>query len=182
MNTINDINELNKLIRNQLIVQSELPSDRVRNALTTYGTMLDKLLTKQEFDGICECDELLLFELRTREGESDVSMTENDDTITFYKSYSLHIILYGSNSATVMNKLIARLRTRAVRQALYESGVYIEKVENDTSINEYKNDVMWHRHDTDILISCKMSITQVTDDAAFESIEPVNIIYEGDKL
>ena len=41
MNTITDINELNKLVRNQLIIQAELPSDRVRNALTTYGATLD---------------------------------------------------------------------------------------------------------------------------------------------
>ena len=80
-----------------------------------------------------------------------------------------------------MNKLIARLRTQAVRQALYEEGVYIEEVKNDSSVNEFKNDVMWHRHDTEILISCKMSIKQVTPDEAFEKVDPVNTIYEGDE-
>lgn len=181
MNTIADINELNKLVRNQLIIQAELPSDRVRNALTTYGATLDKLLTNQEFDSVCPCEELMLFELKTRENDGDVSMTEVDDTVSFYKSYTLYIILYGNNGATVMNKLIARLRTQAVRQALYEEGVYIEEVKNDSSVNEFKNDVMWHRHDTEILISCKMSIKQVTPDEVFEKVDPVNIIYEGDE-
>lgn len=177
MNIITDINELNRLIRNQLMTQSELPSDRVRNALSTYGATLDKLLTKQEFDTICPCDELMLFELRTRENDADVSMTENKDTtISYYKSYLVYVILYGNNSATIMNKLIARLRTQAVRQALYEEGVYIEEVKNDSSVNEFKNDVMWHRHDTEILISCKMSIKQVTPDDVFETVSPVNII------
>lgn len=181
MNTIADINELNKLVRNQLITQAELPSDRVRNALTTYGATLDKLLMKQEFDSVCPCEELMLFELRTCENDGDVSMTEVDDTVSFYKSYTLYIILYGDNSATVMNKLIARLRTQAVRQALYEEGVYIEEVKNDSSVNEFKNDVMWHRHDTEILISCKMSIKQVTPDEAFEKVDPVDAIYKGDE-
>lgn len=40
---------------------------------------------------------------------------------------------------------------------------------------------MWHRHDTEILISCKMSIKQVTPDEAFEKVDPVNTIYEGDE-
>lgn len=182
MNTIANIDELNKLIRNQLIIQAELPSNRVRNALTTYGAMLDKLLTKQEFDSVCPCEELMLFELKTRENDADVSMTENEDaSISYYKSYSVYIILYGNNSATIMNKLIARLRTQAVRQALYEEGVYIEEVKNDLSINEFKNDVMWHRHDTEILISCKMSIKQVTPDNAFEKLNPVNIIIKGEQ-
>lgn len=181
MNAINDINELNKIVRTQLIAQSELPSDRVRNALSTYGEMLDKLLVREEFNGICTCDSLMLFELRTRENDGDVSMTEVNESVTFYKSYTMYVILYGDDSATIMNKLITRLRTQAVRQLLYEQGVYIEEVRNDTSMNEFKNDVMWHRHDVEILISCKMSITQATPDEAFEKIEPVDIINKGEQ-
>ena len=122
MNTIADINELNKLVRNQLITQAELPSDRVRNALTTYGATLDKLLTKQEFDSVCPCEELMLFELRTRENDGDVSMTEVDDTVSFYKSYTLYIILYGDNAATIMNKLIASCTASALRRGRVHRG------------------------------------------------------------
>lgn len=168
MTTIKDINELNKIIRTQLVLQSEISSENVRNALTTYGATLDKLLRKDEFESICECDELMLFELRTRENDADVSMTESDDTVTFYKSYTVYIILYGLNSATMMNKLIARMRTQAVRQALHEQGVYLEKVNNDMSMNEFINDTLWHRHDVEILISCKMSIEQVSPNIDFE--------------
>lgn len=180
MTTITDINELNKIVRKYLINQSELPADRARNALTTYGSTLDQLLQKQEFTGICPCDELMLFELRTRENDADVSMTEVDGYVTFDKSYTIYVIIYGNNAATVMNKLIARLRTQVVRENLLNEGVYIERVLNDTSFNEFKNDVMWHRHDTEIHISCQMSIAQVSDDNAFESIDPVTTIYKGE--
>lgn len=181
MISITDINELNKILRKYLISQTELPADRVRNALTTYGAELDKLLQRQEYDSINECDNILLFELKTRENDGDVSMTEADDIITFFKSYTLHLILYGAHAATIMNKFIARFRTQSIRQLLYEEGVYIEKVFNDTRINEYKNDVMWDRHDTDIYISCKMSIDQLSADETFESVEPVTTIYKGDE-
>lgn len=181
MTIIADINELNKIVRKYLIAQSEMPADRVRNALTTYGSTLDQLLQKQEFTGICPCDELMLFELRTRENDADVSMTEVDGRVTFDKSYTIYVIIYGDDAATIMNKLIARLRTQVVRESLLEEGVYVEKVQNDTSFNEFKNDVLWHRHDTEIHISCQMSIEQVSADNAFESIDPVTTIYKGDK-
>lgn len=60
-------------------------------------------------------------------------------------------------------------------------GVYIEEVKNDTSFNEFKNDVMWHRHDCEILISCMMSIKQITPDDTFESVDPIDTIYKGDE-
>jgi len=181
MITLTDVNELNKIVRKYLISQAELSPERVRNALSTYGSTLDKLLQRQEYDGVCTCEELMLFELRTRENDADVSMTENDDTVTFDKSYTIYVIIYGDDSAMVMNKLISRLRTQAVRQALYAEGVYLERVLNDTSINEFKNDVLWHRHDTEIHISCQMSITQVEQVNEFESVDPINTIYKGDK-
>lgn len=175
MIAIKDINELNKIIREQLIIQSELDSNRVRNALTTYGATLDKLLHEDKYESICKCDELMLFELRTRENDADVSMTEYDDNITFYKSYTIYIILYGDNAATIMNKLIARMRSQAVRQALYENGVYLQEMKNDISFNEFKNDTLWHRHDVEILISCKMSIEQVSPNVDFEEFGDLTI-------
>lgn len=181
MIAIKDINELNKIIREQLIIQSELDSNRVRNALTTYGATLDKLLLKEEYESICKCDDLMLFELRTRENDSDVSMTEYDNDIIFYKSYTIYVILYGDNAATIMNKLIARMRSQIVRQTLYENGVYLQEMKNDISFNEFKNDTLWHRHDVEILISCKMNIEQIRADIDFENLNDIKIIKETNK-
>lgn len=168
MKAIADIIELEKIVRKYLISQSEVKSEYVRNSLSTYGETLDKLLFKQTYDTICECDELILFELQTRKSESDVSMTEADDSVTIYKSYTVHVIIYGRNSATVMTKLIARLRTENVRLALRSEGVYVEEVTNDESVNEFKNDVMWHRHDCEVRISCYMSVSQTLKNVEFE--------------
>lgn len=174
MKTIDDINELNKIIRTHLVSQAEIASNNVRNALTTYGTDLDKLLEEKEYVGIGLTDALILFELRTNDNNADVSMTENDGDITFYKSYLIYVIIYGDDGKNVMNKLIARLRSQRIRQALYEDGVYLEKVTNDVSINEFKNNVMWLRNDFEIHISCQLRITQLSTDNDFESISPIN--------
>lgn len=180
MTVINDINELNKILRKYLIMQSQMPSERVRNALSTYGETLDKLLNRQTYDTICPCEELMLFELRSRKSPSDKSMTESDGSVSFFKSFELYVILYGDNAATIISNLIARLRTENCRLALLNEGVYLEEVTEDESMNEFKNDTMWKRHDCSLYISCKLKVDQVMDDVVYDSINKVNIIQKGE--
>jgi hypothetical protein len=181
MTTLSNIKDIEKIVRKHLISESEMPANMIRNALTTYGAALDKWLEEQQYNTVCECDSIMLFELRTRDNLADKSMTENDDSITFFKSYEVYVIIYGASSAMIANNVISRFRTQRVRQALYQEGVYLEGVTNDTSINEFKNDVMWHRHDFSINISCKLCIKQTTVDNAFDDVT-TNIIKEGDKI
>lgn len=181
MIAISDINELNKIMRLVTIQQSELDGEMVRNSLSTYGEDLDKLLFKTTYNSICPCDILALFELISRDSSSNVSMTEEDDKVTAYKSYTFHVIFYGNDSATVATKYIARMRTELVRTALLDNGVYIEKVNDDKSLNEFKQGVMIHRHDVDVDISCMMSVEQVSTSIDFTEIdEPDIIIYKGE--
>lgn len=179
INAFSDINELNKELRSVLITQAEIDGQHVRNALSTFGETLDKLLFKQTYDTICPCDELILFELKSRRNDADASMTEADDSVTYYKSFELYIIIYGDNAANVMTKLIARLRTQAVRLQLIDSGIFLEKVGNDNSLNEFKNDVMFHRHDCSIDISCRFSIQQVSTDYTMDTAD-IDLIEQGD--
>lgn len=175
MTTITSIKELEKIVRKYLISQSELKGKFVRNALSTYGETLDKLLYKQTFDTITPCDELMLFELKTHKSSSTKSMTEVNGDITSYKSYTIHVIIYGENAADVASKTIARLRTEIIRDSLLNEGVYIEEVTDDDSINEYINNVMWRRHDFDVNISCDITVTQVTADQELAVLDELNI-------
>ena len=174
-----NVKELNRELRLLLIAQSEIDGQYVRNALSTFGETLDKLLFKQTYDTITPCDQLMLFELRSRQNNADVSMTESDESITYYKSYELYVIVYGENAANVMNKLIARLRTQAVRLQLINAGIFLEKVEDDISVNEFKNNVIFHRHDCSINISCRFSISQIDSDYMMNS-GTITLIKKGD--
>lgn len=180
MIAIADVNELNKICRKYLISQSGIDGSMVRNSLSLYGEELDQLLYKTTYDSVNPCQAIILFELSSRDSSSNVSMTETDDSVTEFKSYSMNIVIYGDASATIAATLIARLRTEAIRSALYAEGVYIERVTDDVSVNEFKNNVMWHRHDFKIDLTCKLSITQVSPDNAFASVEISKIIEEGD--
>lgn len=181
MTPIADINELNKIMRSYVMQQAEVDGEFVRNSLSTYGEMLDKLLFKQSHGSICPCDVLILFELIDRDSTSNKSMTEADDSVTTYMSYTFRLIVYGTLSETTANKLVARMRTSTVRERLDADGVYLEKVDSPKSSNEFKNSVMVHRQDIDIDISCMMSVEQVSDADSFASIEQPEIFKKGDK-
>lgn len=174
--TFSSVNELNKVLRQQVILQSELPAENVRNGLSTYGEALEKLLVKQTYDAYEQEDSFIVFELKTRQNESDVSYTNYDDTVVYDRSYEFICYIYGNSSADVANKLVARFRTEKVRTNLYDNGVYLQEVKEPISFNEYKNEVMWLRTDVSILISCEFKITQVVVDDPIAELSELEII------
>lgn len=182
MMSFGNVKELEKILKQTIATQSELSDDRVLNALSIYGTELDKVLagTDDVYESIDQSNTTLLFELKSRPATSDVSMTEteenDDDSITYYKAFRLHLIIYGDLSSDVAIKLVARFRTEDVRLSLYEQGVYLEKIDDPFILNEYKNETMWLRNDIDIDISVKFNILPVTTSNDFADITELNVI------
>ena len=176
MTTITDINELNKILRQYVIQQSEVDSNFVRNSLSTYGENLNKLLFRQEYNSICPCDTLILFELVNRNSTNNVSMTEDDNSVTSYMSYTFKLIIYGTSANNVANKLIARMRTESIREKLLSEGVYLEHIDDAMSVNEFINGIMIQRQDVDIQISCQLSTIQISNDNIITSIDQPKIL------
>ena len=172
MIAFSDINELNRIIRTQLIKQSGLDGSFVRNALSLYGTNLHKETSTNIFQTLEQDDVLMLFELQIPQNQYDTSMTEDDDSISYFKSFVMKIIIYGANADNVAIKTAARLRSEFVLNKLSEEGIYIQTVTDPMSMNEYLNDVMWHRADFDINFSCMFEIEQVDN---FDNLEQIDI-------
>lgn len=176
--------ELNKVLRNCLITQSQMNEKMVLNSLSLYGTELDKLLISlsrdQRYTSIEQNDALLLFELISRESSGDISITENEENpyhnITYNKAFKLKIIIYGDAGSDIALKTIARLRTEEVRNNLYEQGVYLEKVSDPFILNEYKNETMWLRNDFEMDIAVQFKIVPILTDHEFTNISELNLI------
>lgn len=177
MISISNVNEIEKIIRQTLITQSELDGSDVLNALSIYGTTLDKLFEEHIFTSVEQSDSFMLFELMSRDASSDISMDEND-AITYYKAFKVKLIIYGNSSSDIALKLCSRLRTEEVRANLYEQGIYLEKVSDPYILNEYKNETMWLRNDIDIDIAVKYTVQPITVDNNFSDITELNIIKE----
>lgn len=203
----NDVKELEKYLRNELITQSQLNPKRVLNALSTYGTELDKLLNESDnneeidetYDAITPCNTTMLFELEAKDSNSNVSMEDNkvndptalicsnslecdgavasdgnptlDTNITYYKMFSLKVIIYGNDSINLASKLVARFRSEATRNKLYADGVYLAEVSEQKTVNEFKNEMMWLRNDITIDIGIKQSIAQLTPEHTFADVD-----------
>ena len=162
MISISNFDELNKILRKQLILQSELPSKRVANSDTLYGVTLDKLLKDKIFISLDSKDNILLFELISRNSSNDINFSETDSNINSYKSYELKIIIYGNTSPDIATNVEARFRTEYVLNDLQNQGIYIESVSEPIIIREFINESQWTRTDLSIYISCKFEIKPIT--------------------
>ena len=174
---ISETKEIEKIIRQQLIAQSELSPDRVLNGLNEFGEDLDKEIKDDVFDAIDIENNTLLFELQFRHSSSDISFTENNDT-SKYASFEVHCVIYGDDSNDIAIKTCARFETENIRLELIDKGVYIEDISEISSINEFKNGVLWKRVDFFINISCRFDVKPLKstydfdfDSASFNIIE-----------
>ena len=174
MKTLQNIDDIEKIVRQQLILQSEVDAKFVRNSLSLHGEVLEKMLMEQVYSPISTTDVVVLFELRSRTNDSDGSET-NENVTSYYKSFKVYVIIYGGNSTNIANNIVARFRTSAVRQVLYDNGIYLEAVTEPERINEYKNETMWIRNDIQIDISCQLDIKQISADYTFDSLSNVTI-------
>lgn len=168
--------ELNKVVRQVLILQSGLQSTRVLNSLSIYGEDLDKLLEDEIYGSIERNDAMLLFELRSRDSTSNMTQTNDDDTLLLVRSFTLHVILYGNSSSDIASILKTRLETEKVRLSFVERGIYIEDISMPQTLNEYKNQTMWLRNDFDINLTCSFLIEQISKDSSFETLSKMTLI------
>lgn len=176
MKTLQNVDAIEKVMRAQLIAQSEVNQKFVRNSLSIHGEALEKLLEEQIYSSISTNDAMILFEFRDRLTDSDGSETNEDGSISYYKSYKLYVIIYGDNSTNIANNIVARFRTEAVRLALRDEGIYLEQISEASKINEYKNETMWLRNDIEIDISCQLSISQITNENYFDKLNSLELI------
>lgn len=177
---ISSTKEINKILRNILIKQSELPAKRIVDSLSTFGETLDKLLEKTIYDSYKTSDSVILFELLDRDSSNNMSYTKEDSTIKYQRSFEWKLIIYGNDSSDIATKIVARYRTQKIRDDLQNQGIYLEEVTEPTTFNEFKNNVIWLRNDLSINITCEFEITQIDDYHDYNILSDLKIIKEGE--
>lgn len=171
---IENFKELNKILRNLLIQQTGLPSENVLNGLSIYGAALEKRLQDQKYNSFEPSDSVIVFELALRNSSSDVNMTNDNDYITSYSSYSLNLVIYGNAASQVANLVWTRFQTESIRLVLQSYDIYLEDVSKPSSVNEFVNTTMWHRADLSINITCKTQVSQVEVPSSFDLLGKLN--------
>lgn len=164
------VEALEKGLRNILIKQSEVGSDRVLNARTIRGVDLNKFLNEDTEESINTDDLFILFDL-TNDSDWNVSEEVDERTIRIGTSFKFHIILYGNKSIELSQILHARLESNPVSLALLNLGVQLLKVGEVNDMSEFINDNFWSRCDLTMTIYGEKLINKVEMDYLMNEID-----------
>ena len=86
---ISDFYEINKILRDELLTQTELPEDHVLNGLSIHGSQLEKRLIDQKFEPFKITDSIIVFQLNARNSSSNTTQTIEEDLVVT-SSYSFY--------------------------------------------------------------------------------------------
>lgn len=174
MTYFSSIKDLTIFLRKQIIRQSCLKDEFVRNVLSRHGVDLDKTVNNSVLEALDKNDLCLFFELSTRSSSSNVTMTI-DDEVAVYQSFRFHCICYGTDSTMLMSKLKGRLLTEQSLDLCQANGVYIESISNIESINDFINETMIFRSDFDINLTCAFKFPQIDETQYFTEISSLKV-------
>lgn len=167
MTQITNLHDIEKIVGNMLVKQSQLDRSRIANAITPRGVDLSKFVTENVKLSYDLHDVVIIFEVIATDVEGinfTEAETDNENSnIRENAAFQVRLTIYG-NEALGMSKILkARIESEKVRMDLLDKGLYVIDVQQIESINEYLNETMWPRADFSFRIACEMSIAQVDD-------------------
>ena len=110
--SVADLHEINKIIRSQLIEQTDLPGDNIINSLDTYGPELIKYLEDMDLYGSYDLkDTVILFEITSDPSRLNITTDEENDKIYAFSSYTVHLMIYGENSNAMVYIIKSRFES-----------------------------------------------------------------------
>lgn len=160
--SLKSFSDIDKVIANILVKQSELDNSHILNGLSIRGPELVKYI-EDSIEMSPDLSDTFLIFINSID-DNAVNFTEeveNSTTIRSTNTCSCHIYLYGSSSINVALKLKARLESEYVRLNMYENGVELRKVESPQATTELINNTMWSRADLEFSYYAEFIISPV---------------------
>ena len=165
--------ELDKIMRDLIIEQSQLPGKFVRAQHSLYGTTLNKG-QGDVFTSLKHEDNLILFEVHSTGSIESISEKQSDG-LKHFSYFEVQLIIYGDTSTILANKLCARLRSESVRDKALGKGVQIVDVSSQIELKEFKNGAVWIRNDIKLNIACTILITELINSNEADVISEIKI-------
>lgn len=166
--------------RKLLISQAEVEGKYVLNALQLKGpTMHQNVGTNGEmiFKSFAPTDTVIIFELIEQGHSEDMSEErfENSDELFVFVQYKISIIIYGSNSGLVSQKLKARLLSSECRDDLFSHGINLQTISTIESASEFINSSLWLRRDMTLYISCYFKVNKLISEKSMQELGELKI-------
>jgi len=179
MTQITNLHDIEKIVGNMLVKQSQLDKSRIANAITPRGVDLSKFVTEKVKLSYDLKDVVIIFELLATEVKSinftEAEKDDEDSNIRENTAFEVKLTIYGNEALGMAKILKARIESEKVRTDLLDKGLYLIDVQQIESINEYLNETMWPRADFSFRIACEMSIAQVDDMPEITNVDDLDI-------
>ena len=160
---INSIKEVDKIIGDMLVKQSELQRGNVVNGCSARGVDLSKFVTEKVKLSYDLSDSVIIFEIKSsNNNEVDFTEAEND-VVRESLSLEVSVIIYGNQSLTLAKMLKARFESEKVRNDLLDKNVYLSSVNEISFMNEFINETIWPRADFTMSIACEIQVSQIDE-------------------
>lgn len=160
---IKSIKEVDKIIGDMLVKQSELQRGSIVNGCSIRGVDLSKFVTEKVKLSYDLSDSVIIFEVKTNNND-DIDFTEVEkDVVRESLSLEVSVIIYGNQSLALAKVLKARFESEKVRNDLLDKEVYLSSVNEITSMNEFINETIWPRADFNMDIACEIQVSQIDE-------------------
>lgn len=161
MAIIKNLHDVEKIVGNMLVKQSDLDRSRIANAITPRGVDLSKFITDNVKLSYDLHDIVIIFEVTATDVDG-INFTEAESNlIRENAAFEVKVTTYGNESLAMTKILKARFESEKARADLLEEGLYLIDTSSGQSINEYLNDTMWPRTDWSFRVACEMQIRQI---------------------
>lgn len=146
---IKEINykEINILLRNTIIENSDIPEKKILNALTTRGTDLSETINNTQVYSFSANDVFLLFELLKDETKDNFVTRKDDNSMLVISSYKFHLMIYGNGSDDASKIIRAIFHQSSILNNLRDNGIFVTNISSGESINEFINNTLLLRND-----------------------------------
>ena len=170
MKSIENTDEILKIVKSMIMKQLNLPSENVLDGKSIYGAMLQKRLDNEIFNTFDRNDCIVVMDI-SESLDYDEDVIPEDNLI--YQSIICHLYIYGNNSALMSKMLKFRALSQKNKYELNSQGLHLYKIIGPIDIDEFINNTMYHRKDLELHFSFKTTIENVDD---FEIYENTNIL------
>lgn len=172
---IKDVQSLDKIWRETLIKQSNVAAKNVINGLSVRGAKLADYITNNISMSYSLKNIAIIFEITLNNNiEDNVSMEEDDGSLTEYTGFTIKLTIYGSAAIEVSKLLKARLESEKCRNNLYDNGIYYDKISSLFESNDFINETMWIKVNMSIDFNSRLLFTQKD---SYKDFEQTNGLY-----
>lgn len=165
----NDYLNISKKIREEIVKQSELPSENVLNALSDNGTRLSQIVNGTVSSSFETNDSFIIFELIEDTSSSTLVATDDDGGESIVP-YNFNLKIYGNASHDVAQKILIRFKSSEVAFKLRENGLHVKSISNPSPTHEFINYTLWMRVDLTINLNVRYHVSNLEDVGYFDDM------------